>query len=100
MDGLSELMGQEITLEGGAVMQHNYDEHLDDPHGASSGSGSPLAEDQQSANRVGRTCPAPDSAAVCNAIFSATGKRIRETPLSSSYAGHREPIESDRRGRP
>ena len=27
IDGLSEMMSQEITLENGAVMQHNYDQH-------------------------------------------------------------------------
>ena len=54
IDGLSELMGQQITLENGAVMQHNYDKHPMVRISQAPGDRSALAEDRQSADRVGR----------------------------------------------
>jgi isoquinoline 1-oxidoreductase beta subunit len=86
IDGLSEMMGQEITVEKGRVVQTNYHQHtmirlaqappeiqvdfLINPNFTPTGLGEPALP--------------PALPAVANAIFAATGKRYRDMPLSKS----------------
>lgn len=83
IDGLSELMGQEITFKAGRVVQTNYHQH-------------PLVRMKQappeiethflisnhSPTGLGEPPLPPILPAVCNAIFTATGDRVRSLPLS------------------
>lgn len=82
VDGFSIMAGQEITLRDGRVQQKNFDEYqlLRMPHApqvdvhfvssdyAPSGAGEPALP--------------PLAPAVCNAIFAASGERVRTLPLS------------------
>ena len=65
VDGMSAMMGQQITLEAGRVVQTNYDKHPLGAYVAGAGDGSALVEDRQSANRIGRTGAAADFAGCC-----------------------------------
>ncbi len=85
VDGLGELMGQEITLEKGRVQQSNFHQH---PM-VSLTEAPPEIEVHWKKSDVdptglGEPALPPILPAVGNAIFAATGKRYRSIPLSKS----------------
>ncbi|HSW51230.1 MAG TPA: molybdopterin cofactor-binding domain-containing protein, partial [Bryobacteraceae bacterium] len=85
IDGLSELMAQEITLNRGRVVQTNFHAHdfvrIDQAP--------PVIEvhwrlSDNPPTGLGEPALPPILPAAANAIFAATGKRIRTLPLSKS----------------
>jgi isoquinoline 1-oxidoreductase beta subunit len=85
IDGLSELMDQEITVEKGRVVQSNYHQHkmvrlTQTP---------PDIEihyllSDNNPTGLGEPAMPPVLPAVTNAIFTATGKRVRSLPIAKS----------------
>jgi isoquinoline 1-oxidoreductase beta subunit len=85
IDGMSEMMAQEITLEKGRVQQTNFNNH-------------PMVRLTQAPPQIeihflasnnpptglGEPSLPPILPAVANAIFTASGKRVRSLPIAKS----------------
>jgi isoquinoline 1-oxidoreductase beta subunit len=88
IDGLSELMAQEITVDKGAVVQSNYHQHqLMRFAQAPAQIEVHYLKSNNSPTGVGEPALPPILPAVANAVFAATGVRVRSTPfIKSGYS--------------
>lgn len=83
IDGVSELMHQEITLKNGRVQETNYNKH-----GMMRLAQAPpeievhFAKSTYSPTGLGEPAMPPILPAVANAIFTASGQRVRSLPLA------------------
>jgi len=84
MDGLSELMHQEITIENGRVMQQNYNTHQLLRTRQAPEIEVHFLPSEHSPTGLGEPALPPLIPAVCNAIFAASGQRVRALPLAKS----------------
>lgn len=82
IDALSTLMGLEITFEGGRVEQQNFDRYpllrmsqapQVDVH---------FIQSDNNPTGVGEPAFPPAAPAICNAIYAASGNRVRTMPLT------------------
>ncbi len=82
IDGIGEALGQEITIERGRAQQSNFHDYpLLRMTQAPAGRGA-LPQDGLPADRPRRARAAAGRPGGRNAIFAATGKRVRTLPLS------------------
>jgi len=85
IDGLSELMAQEITVDKGKVVQGNYNTHqLMRFAQAPAAIEVHYLKSNNSPTGVGEPALPPILPALANAVFAATGARVRATPFAKS----------------
>lgn len=83
VDGFSTALGLQLSIENGRIQETNFDRYplLRIPH-------APVVDvhfiqSEYSPTGVGEPALPPVAPAICNAIFAATGHRVRTLPLSS-----------------
>ena len=81
IDGLSEMI-QEITLKNGAVVQSNYHQHPWLKMSQAPPIEVSFLKTNNTPTGLGEPALPPILPAVCNAIFTATGERIRTLPMT------------------
>jgi len=84
MDGLSVALGQRITLERGAVEQRNFGDYPMLRINAAPKVEAYFVDSDIAPTGFGEPALPPLAPALCNAIFAATGERVRTLPLSLS----------------
>ncbi len=84
--GLSAAMGQQITFADGAAEQGNFDNYDAMRMGQCPVIGVRILENSPKMGGAGEPGTPPSLPALANAIFAATGKRIRSLPLSGEVS--------------
>ncbi|HEY4974912.1 MAG TPA: molybdopterin cofactor-binding domain-containing protein, partial [Steroidobacteraceae bacterium] len=80
--GLSAALHGEITIADGRVQQSNFNDYRVQRLSECPQIDSHLIASAEAPGGVGETATACIAAAVCNAVYAATGKRIRSLPIS------------------
>ena len=80
--GLSAALTGEVTFANGRVQQSNFNDYPVLRFGESPRIETHVVESHEAPGGVGETGTACIQAALCNAVFAATGKRVRTLPLS------------------
>jgi isoquinoline 1-oxidoreductase beta subunit len=81
LDGLSGALSQEITLENGAVVQGNFDTYRLMRINEAPPVDVHFVLSDNPPTGLGEPALPPAPPALCNAIFAATGKRVRRLPV-------------------
>ena len=85
VDGLGVLMSQELDFERGRVVQSNFHEYpLIRITDAPTKIETHFLKTEYDTTGLGEPALPPLAPAVCNAIFAATGKRVRQMPLTKT----------------
>jgi isoquinoline 1-oxidoreductase beta subunit len=84
IDGLGQAMGLEITIEKGRVVQANFDEYLLPRINQTPDVDVHFLRTSHAPTGLGEPALPPAIPALTNAIFAATGKRIRNLPIKEA----------------
>jgi isoquinoline 1-oxidoreductase beta subunit len=90
MFGLSAALGNEITIANGRVQQGNFNDFPPLRMSEAPRVEAHLVASGESPGGVGETGTACVAAALCNAIYAASGKRVRTLPVSRGLVGTRQ----------
>jgi isoquinoline 1-oxidoreductase beta subunit len=82
LDGIAQALGQEITIERGRVVQSNFHDFQLLRHTQAVPVEVHFVKTSFAPTGLGEPALPPVIPALCNAIFAATGKRVRSLPLS------------------
>ena len=82
LDGLAQALGQEITIERGRTVQSNFHDFQLLRHAQAVPVELHFLKSVFPPTGLGEPALPPVIPALCNAIFAATGKRVRSLPLS------------------
>ena len=82
IDGLSTMAMQQITMEGGVIQQDNFDQYPVMRISATPDVDVHFIQSENPSTGLGEPALPPLAPAVVNAIYAATGERIRSMPLS------------------
>ena len=82
IDGLSTMLGLGVTFENGRVQQRNFDKYPMLRMPATPAVDVHFVDSEHSPTGLGEPALPPLAPAVCNAIFTATGHRVRVLPIS------------------
>jgi isoquinoline 1-oxidoreductase beta subunit len=82
IDGLSQALGQEITIEGGRTRQSNFDNYTLLRHADAPRVHVHFVTSDNPPTGMGEPSLPPAIPALVNAIFAVTGERVRSLPLS------------------
>ena len=83
LDGISSMLGLEITMQNGIVEQQNFHQYnILRMKNAATEIDAHFIQSDNHPTGLGEPCLPPVASAVCNAIFAATGHRIRTLPIT------------------
>lgn len=85
LDGLSATLFGEITVKDGVVEQGNFDDYRLCRIGQTPELEIEFVESVEAPRGIGEGPLPPLAPAICNAIFAATGRRIRELPIGRQF---------------
>ena len=86
IDGFSTMMGLELSIEDGIVQESNFDRYPILRIGSAPEIEVHFIESDFSPTGLGEPALPPVAPAICNAIFAATGQRVRELPLARTFS--------------
>ena len=83
LDGLSAALHQKITIENGAAVESNFTDYALMRINEAPPIETHFIKSDNSPTGLGEPALPPILPALCNAIFAATGKRIRQLPVDT-----------------